>query len=430
MNFNIAVLTMMICSSHAAAESIFVPAHPVKQVTPETAAELKKLLPGQNKRAEKVSPEQAQTLAFGEYEYIKTTVVAANGKRRTELALNPLDLVRLCLEASDYVFKVYGVRVDAAKIGSLILTESGGVSRTGWSIKGDTPSFGLGQFERATANSLGLKNPNNPLEAAIAIARLLAEGDRFAQANNLVSPDIATSIAYNTSSKLRRDLVAKYGSSLAIHHLPEATQRHVINMRISRAKMDKFIQLYEREMTATVATKGAFIQASLSKYGRPTKIVNAVDSMATTAATTAAKVNVSAIGRNTETRTITFLDRIDSMSRAFEPEKAHSESASERERRKMDRQAVENNRYAEKLDAEQRADEERRSREAFSRAAMDKTKFATSSVANFAQRLMSKISNQDEPKSQAEAQDKSKNMREINLRSVQVSRPSNPSNPT
>lgn len=424
---------MMICSSHAAAESIFVPAHPVKQVTPETAAELKKLLPGQNKKAEKVSLEQAQTLAFGEYEYIKTTVVAANGKRRTELALNPLDLVRLCLEASNYAYKVYGIRVDAAKIGSIILTESGGVSRTGLSVNGDTPSFGLGQFERATANSLGLKNPNNPLDAAIAIARLLAEGDRFAQANNLVSPDIATSIAYNTSSKLRRDLVAKYGSSLAIHHLPEATQRHVINMRISRAKMDKFIQLYEREMTATtatVATKGAFIQASLSKYGKPTKIVNTVDSMATTAATTAAKVNVSAIGRNTETRTITFLDRIDSMSRAFEPEKAHSESASERERRKMDKQAVENNRYAEKLDAEQRADEERRSREAFSRAAMDKTKFATSSVANFAQRLMSKISNQDESKSQAEAQDKSKNMREINLRSVQVSRPSNPSNPT
>lgn len=217
---------------------------PAAMATPATE-KLSKLLSNQDKHAEDVTAEQAQTLRYGKFPPIKTTV-QIKGKIQTHWTLHPFDLVGLAREAAREASRIEGIKVDPAKVGAVMMTESSLVARTGWSSNGKTPSFGLAQLETNTARSLGVKDPNDPRQSALAAARLIAEGMRFARSNLNVDERLTMSLAYNTSTALRKSLVSLYGSSLAMHHLPQATQHHVKNMAYGETRMALFAKLSDQ----------------------------------------------------------------------------------------------------------------------------------------------------------------------------------------
>ena len=78
------------------------------------------------------------------------------------------------------------------------------------------------------------------------MARLLAQGLKFARANNRVDERIAISLAYNTSTSLRKSLVSQYGGGLRLEHLPVPTQHHVKNMIYGEQRISQFAKLSDQ----------------------------------------------------------------------------------------------------------------------------------------------------------------------------------------
>jgi hypothetical protein len=221
------------------------------------AHSLRSLLTNQMKNAELVSPEQMKVLRYGVYPPVKTAL-QKNGKLETHWTLHPFDLVHLAREAAARASALEGIKIDPAKVGAVMIAESSMVSRIGWSANGKTPSFGLGQLEARTALALGVKDPSDPRESAFAVARLLAEGTKFARANSQVDPNLAMSLAYNTSTRLRKSLISTYGAGLRMEHLPQATQSHVKNMAYGEQRMKAFAKLCDQhEKAATPASRYA-----------------------------------------------------------------------------------------------------------------------------------------------------------------------------
>jgi hypothetical protein len=120
---------------------------------------------------------------------------------------------------------VYGV-IDA---------ETSWVPRTGMGKNG-TPSYGLGQFEPATAKGLGLKDPHDPVEAVYAAAMNMRNAAVWASrrlASLKLTPEEradklreGVSVYYNLSTKGR-----KAWTGLNTAKLPIETQRHIMNTR-------------------------------------------------------------------------------------------------------------------------------------------------------------------------------------------------------
>ena len=115
----------------------------------------------------------------------------------------------------------------------LINAETSWVPRTGMGKNG-TRSYGLAQFEPATAKGLGLKDPNDPVDAVYAAAMHMKHAAEWSaeklEALKLPPQVYATrlregvSVYYNLSWKGRK---AWDGVNTA--QLPEATQRHIKN---------------------------------------------------------------------------------------------------------------------------------------------------------------------------------------------------------
>lgn len=264
-----ATLAMVACANAtASADRAF-----ERAALPATAAssQLKSFLAEPKALPEPLSAEQSQTLAYGVYPPVKTSVLI-KGKLQTHWTLHPFDLVRLSREAAQKASAIEGVKVDPAKVGALMMTESSLLARTGWSSNGKTPSFGLGQLELNTAKSLGVQNPNDPRESALAVARLLAQGQRFARANPSVDENIAISLAYNTSTALRKSLVSQYGSALGLQHIPQATQHHVKNMIYCVQRMAVFARLNDQHDKSAQKMHAAVSHASTTSY-QPKEIV-------------------------------------------------------------------------------------------------------------------------------------------------------------
>jgi hypothetical protein len=239
------------------------------EVVPTPAAiKAVNLLPNQAVIAEKITPAQAQTLSYGIYPPVKTTI-KANGKTETHWTLHPFDMVRLAREASKETKEIEGVYVPPEKIGAIMIAESAGVARTGWSANGKTPSFGLGQLELNTAKSLGVKDANDPKETAVAIGRLLAEGMRFANAHKSVPQKYAISLAYNTSSALRNSLVNTHGRGLTMDHLPVATQHHVKNMAFGEGRMTAYAKLNDAHMRQVATTSSSLKENAVYGTSKP-----------------------------------------------------------------------------------------------------------------------------------------------------------------
>jgi hypothetical protein len=115
----------------------------------------------------------------------------------------------------------------------LIMAETSWVPRTGLGKNG-THSYGLAQFEPATAKGMGLKDPNDPVEAVYAAALHMKHAAEWS-AEKLgalkLPPQVyaarlreGVSVYYNLSWKGRRRWDGENTASL-----PEATQRHIKN---------------------------------------------------------------------------------------------------------------------------------------------------------------------------------------------------------
>ncbi|HSI54535.1 MAG TPA: hypothetical protein VK981_11220 [Ramlibacter sp.] len=118
----------------------------------------------------------------------------------------------------------------------IIMAETSWVPRTGRSKDG-TPNLGVAQFEPATARALGLRNPNDMVEAVHVAAVHMKEAaqwsaDRIAglhmgSAERAMRLREGVSIYYNLSSRGR---AAWNGRNTAL--LPIETRRHIINARM------------------------------------------------------------------------------------------------------------------------------------------------------------------------------------------------------
>ena len=132
----------------------------------------------------------------------------------------------------------------------IISAETSWVPRMGASKDG-TPNLGIAQFEPATARLLGLRNPNDPVEAIHAAAVLMKEaaqwsadrldGLKLGAGERAAKLREGVSIYYNLSSKGR----AKWN----VHNtrqLPRETQLHILNARLGAEEA----ALHEAQMRA------------------------------------------------------------------------------------------------------------------------------------------------------------------------------------
>lgn len=175
---------------------------------------------------EKVSPEDQlrEKLNYVEIEYMGKKAMALDVPSRvmlTKAAAKKYNLESTGLNWKD----LYGV----------IHAETAWVSRDGMGLNGKV-SRGLAQMEDATAKSLGIKNPNDPVDAAFGAAKLLKEaagwshnkisrlglrgGDRHEALRDGIS------VYYNLSSKKRAEWDGTNN-----HQMPYATQRHIENVK-------------------------------------------------------------------------------------------------------------------------------------------------------------------------------------------------------
>ena len=117
----------------------------------------------------------------------------------------------------------------------MINAETSWIPRTGMGKTG-TRSYGLAQFEPGTAKGLGLKNPNDPVQAVYAAAVNMKHGAEWAEdkiSHLKLSPEQyeakireGVSIYYNLSVKGRNKWNGVNTASL-----PVETRRHIRNVR-------------------------------------------------------------------------------------------------------------------------------------------------------------------------------------------------------
>jgi hypothetical protein len=135
------------------------------------------------------------------------------------------------------------VGLDFRDVYGVINAETSWVPRTGMGKNG-VASAGLGQFEPATARAVGLRNPNDAVEAVYAAARLLREAavwsaQRIARLGLAPEQRAARlrdgiSIYYNLSTRAR-----SAWSGLNTDSLPIETLRHIRNVRAGARQADQ-----------------------------------------------------------------------------------------------------------------------------------------------------------------------------------------------
>ena len=157
-------------------------------------------------------------------------------------AVDPAARLQLTRAAADRA-GLRDVGLDFRDLYGVIHAESSWVARDGVGKNGVT-SEGLAQFEPATAKAVGLRNPNNAVEAVNAAARLLREaaawsaqriaGLRLAPEQRAAKLREGVSIYYNLSTRARNAW-----SGLNTASLPVETQRHIRNVREGAQQADR-----------------------------------------------------------------------------------------------------------------------------------------------------------------------------------------------
>jgi hypothetical protein len=138
---------------------------------------------------------------------------------------------------------LHEVGLDFRDVYGVINAETSWVPRAGMGRNG-VVSEGLGQFEPATAKAVGLRNPNDAVEAVHAAARLLREAavwsaQRVARLGLAPEQRAAklregVSIYYNLSTRAR-----SAWSGLNTDRLPVETLRHIRNVRAGARQADQ-----------------------------------------------------------------------------------------------------------------------------------------------------------------------------------------------
>jgi hypothetical protein len=157
-------------------------------------------------------------------------------------SLEPAVRLKLARSAADKA-GLHEVGLDFRDVYGVISAESSWVPRTGLGRNG-VVSEGLGQFEPATARAVGLKDPNDAVEAVHAAARLLREAAVWSaqRIERLgLGPDQRAaklregiSIYYNLSTRARSTW-----SGLNTASLPAETLRHIHNVREGARQADQ-----------------------------------------------------------------------------------------------------------------------------------------------------------------------------------------------
>jgi hypothetical protein len=138
---------------------------------------------------------------------------------------------------------LHEVGLDFRDVYGVINAETSWVPRKGMGKNG-VVSEGLGQFEPATARAVGLRDPNDAVEAVHATARLLREAAQWSAARIArlgLAPEQraaklreGVSIYYNLSSKARATWDGRNTQSL-----PVETQRHIRNVRVGAQQAER-----------------------------------------------------------------------------------------------------------------------------------------------------------------------------------------------
>ncbi|MDB5872048.1 MAG: hypothetical protein JWQ07_1490 [Ramlibacter sp.] len=184
-----------------------------------------------------VEPAPAAETEDGYYEKMRASVRWVQTRLGNAEHITPDNETRLALaKSAAQRARLDEVGLSYRDVYGIINAETSWVPRTGQSRNG-TPNLGIAQFEPATARALGVRNPEDMVEAVHAAARHMKEAalwsaDRIAGLK-LGSVERATklregvSIYYNLSSRGR---AAWNGRNTG--QLPAETQRHIVNARI------------------------------------------------------------------------------------------------------------------------------------------------------------------------------------------------------
>ena len=169
-------------------------------------------------------------------------LLAAGGALAAPQVLEPAARLALARSAADRA-GLAEVGLDFRDVYGVIHAESSWVPRTGMGKNG-VASHGLGQFEPATARAVGLRDPNNAVEAVHAAARLLREaavwsGNRIASLKLAPEQRAAKlregiSIYYNLSTRSRSTW-----NGLNTASLPVETLHHIRNVRAGAKQADQ-----------------------------------------------------------------------------------------------------------------------------------------------------------------------------------------------
>lgn len=166
-------------------------------------------------------------------------------------AMHPFDRVRLCQVVAKQE-KLAAVGKDWRDIYAVINAETAWAAREGKSKSGE-PNYGLAQLEMKTANSLSIKDPNDPVQALTATARLVKESVGWAKARGVQLTDAAISVNYNLSTAARNAWDGK-----TLEALPYETQRHVANFLQGRQAAEyigRQSALFERALSRELSSR-------------------------------------------------------------------------------------------------------------------------------------------------------------------------------
>ncbi|HEX7891688.1 MAG TPA: hypothetical protein VF522_20225 [Ramlibacter sp.] len=174
--------------------------------------------------------------------FVVLAAVLAAGNALAGTALDPASRIALSRSAAERA-RLHEVGLDFRDVYGVINAETSWVPRTGMGKNG-VASHGLAQFEPATARAVGLRDPNNPVEAVHAAARLLREAAVWSKqrvARLSLAPEQKAaklregiSIYYNLSSRARATW-----SGLNTQALPVETLRHIRNVREGAKQADQ-----------------------------------------------------------------------------------------------------------------------------------------------------------------------------------------------
>jgi hypothetical protein len=181
-------------------------------------------------------------LAIAPLTLAAVAALAAPASSAAQSSLEPAVRLKLARSAADKA-ALHEVGLDFRDVYGVISAETSWVPRAGMGRNG-VVSEGLAQFEPATAKAVGLKDPNDAVEAVHAAARLLREAavwsaERVSRLG--LGPDQraaklreGVSIYYNLSTRARSTW-----SGLNTASLPVETQRHIQNVREGALQADQ-----------------------------------------------------------------------------------------------------------------------------------------------------------------------------------------------